>query len=234
MKTVWKAMVKEWQMSNVGEVLTKKQFPAVFRKTWNRVATLENASHGFRRAGLYPLSSEGIDMSKLGPSRMTVSSKDSAPSPLVTSTQSSPCDPCVSGFSINPDIIEASEIVVSQSTEFEAQLLASPDIASTDDVNHPLQSPAGSPDGASPSNSTERLIQLVPLPDISYTDSQANTQPMPLQAIYTDVNIVLPSDPTILMCLPCFLNSVFPNQRFVSRETLCGINSRKHYLGRKP
>ena len=128
-------------------------------------------------------------MSKLGPSRMTVSSKDSAPSPLVTSTQSSPCDPCVSGFSIYPGIIEVPEIVVSQSTEFEAQLLASPDIASTDDVNHPLQSPAGSPDGASPSNSTERLIQLVPSPDISYTDSQANSQPMPLQPICTDVNI---------------------------------------------
>ena len=32
MKTVWKTMVKEWQMSNVGEVLTKKQFPAVFWK----------------------------------------------------------------------------------------------------------------------------------------------------------------------------------------------------------
>lgn len=41
MKTVWKAMVKEWQMTNVGEVMTKKQFPAVFRKTWYRVATLK-------------------------------------------------------------------------------------------------------------------------------------------------------------------------------------------------
>ena len=67
--------------------------------------------------------------------------------------------------------------------------LSSPDIASTDDVKHPLQSSVGSPDGASPSDSSERLIQLVSSPDISYTDSQASSQPMPLQPINTDVNI---------------------------------------------
>ena len=52
MKAVWKAMVKKWQLQHVGEVLTKKQFPAGFenkqqKKTQIQVATLENASHGF-------------------------------------------------------------------------------------------------------------------------------------------------------------------------------------------
>ena len=32
MEAVWKAMVKEWQLQHVGEVLTKKQFPAGFEK----------------------------------------------------------------------------------------------------------------------------------------------------------------------------------------------------------
>ena len=67
MKPDWKAMVKERQCDHVGQVPTMKQFPAVFKRTWNQVAAPGNAPRGFRRAGLYPLSLSGIDLTKFGP-----------------------------------------------------------------------------------------------------------------------------------------------------------------------
>ena len=70
MKSAWHKTVKEWQMTHIGETLTKKQFPALFKTVWDQVTTMENACNGFRRAGLFPLTANGIDKSKLTPSRM--------------------------------------------------------------------------------------------------------------------------------------------------------------------
>lgn len=70
MKSAWHRTVKEWQMAHIGETLTKKQFPTLFKSVWDQVATMENACSGFRRAGLFPLTSAGIDKSKLSPSRI--------------------------------------------------------------------------------------------------------------------------------------------------------------------
>ena len=50
--------------------MTKKDFPAVFSDTWKQVATFQNAANGFRRSGLFPLSADGIDSTKLGPSAL--------------------------------------------------------------------------------------------------------------------------------------------------------------------
>ncbi|KAH3880519.1 hypothetical protein DPMN_004435 [Dreissena polymorpha] len=36
---------------------------------WDVVATIENAIHGFRKSGLFPLDPKGIDLSKLEPSK---------------------------------------------------------------------------------------------------------------------------------------------------------------------
>jgi hypothetical protein len=71
-KSAWKKNLnlKKWQLENIGETLTKRQFPAVFKSAWQTVSTLENASHGFRRSGLFPLDVAGIDKSKLEPSKI--------------------------------------------------------------------------------------------------------------------------------------------------------------------
>ncbi|XP_053392934.1 uncharacterized protein LOC128555225 [Mercenaria mercenaria] len=70
MKSAWKKNLKHWQLENIGETLTKRQFPAVFKSAWETVSTLENAAHGFRRSGLYPLDPNGIDKTKLEPSKI--------------------------------------------------------------------------------------------------------------------------------------------------------------------
>ena len=61
MKAVWQSKVKEWQMDNIGRPLSKKEFPAIFKATWQKVATFENAVNGFKRSGLFPLTPDGID-----------------------------------------------------------------------------------------------------------------------------------------------------------------------------
>lgn len=71
MKSKWKEMVKKWQMEHLGEPFTKANFPEVFKSTWTSVANLTNSVSAFKRSGLFPLTPDGIDQSKLGPSKMT-------------------------------------------------------------------------------------------------------------------------------------------------------------------
>jgi hypothetical protein len=52
--------------------LSKNQFPGIFRQTWFKVANFENACHAFRQSGLFTLTPNGIDKTKLGPSKMVV------------------------------------------------------------------------------------------------------------------------------------------------------------------
>ena len=73
----WHAAVKDWQMKNVGHAMTKKVFPSVFKKTWDRVTNFPNAANGFWRSGLFPFNPDAIDKSKLHPSRMIVEEKES-------------------------------------------------------------------------------------------------------------------------------------------------------------
>ena len=72
MKAAWKKEVKSWQLANLGQALTKKHFPGVFRKAWERVAKLENAAHGFLKCGIFPLDPRNIDTSKLNPSKAII------------------------------------------------------------------------------------------------------------------------------------------------------------------
>ena len=65
-----KQTVKAWQVEHVGETVGKKDFPGLLKKAWGKVATFENASHGFRKSGIYPLSITCIDSTKLGPSQI--------------------------------------------------------------------------------------------------------------------------------------------------------------------
>jgi hypothetical protein len=69
MKAAWKKEVKTWQLQNLGQALTKKHFPGVFKKAWLKVAKIENAIHGFQKCGLFPLNPNNIDLTKLNPSK---------------------------------------------------------------------------------------------------------------------------------------------------------------------
>ena len=75
LKLAWQKQLKQWQMAHIDECLTKKEFPGLFKSAWNQVAMMENASNGFRQSGLFPLSTEGIDTTKLGPSEVAYAPK---------------------------------------------------------------------------------------------------------------------------------------------------------------
>ena len=47
MKKVWQQTVKDWQVKNIGVAMVEKHFPTSLKLTWERVATFENAAHGF-------------------------------------------------------------------------------------------------------------------------------------------------------------------------------------------
>ncbi|KAH3774379.1 hypothetical protein DPMN_175761 [Dreissena polymorpha] len=68
------AAVKEWQIGIVGMAITKKDFPAVFKKAWDKVAVFGTAASAARRSGMLPFSSDAICMSRLGPSLIAASS----------------------------------------------------------------------------------------------------------------------------------------------------------------
>ena len=67
LKSCWSVKVRVWQLGNLGQVPTKKFFPAVFKKAWQLLATLQNAVKAFKQSGLFPLNINNIDQSKLSP-----------------------------------------------------------------------------------------------------------------------------------------------------------------------
>lgn len=70
MKAAWNKELKSWSMDNIGQIVNKSIFPSLFKRAWQNVATITNAAHGFTRSGLFPLCSENIDKTKLGPSKI--------------------------------------------------------------------------------------------------------------------------------------------------------------------
>jgi hypothetical protein len=69
MKKVWHLLQKNWQIQNIGVALSKKEFPGLFKKIWNKMALFENAAHGFRKPCLFQLIVNGIETCKLAPSQ---------------------------------------------------------------------------------------------------------------------------------------------------------------------
>ena len=80
LKTTWKAEVKNWQMDNLGEPMTKKAFPLVYKRAYMRSATMVDAVSGFNKCSLYPFQPSKIDGTKLGPSSAFSATK----TPLLT------------------------------------------------------------------------------------------------------------------------------------------------------
>ena len=121
---------------------------------------------------MYPLSPDGIDKSKLGPSQMTV--REVLPSTPVTTPQPSVSYSDV--LAVNPEIIEAPEVVVAQSVE----VVASPEIVVPENMDNSL---------ISNNSSTSNVQQFAVSPDNSFSDTQSSSQPMPLRSIDTNVKM---------------------------------------------
>ena len=74
LKETWKQAVREFQVENIGEVVTKAKFASVFKKAYEKSANIENAVKGFRDAGLFPLDVTRVTSTiKMEPSKVFVS-----------------------------------------------------------------------------------------------------------------------------------------------------------------
>lgn len=112
LKSAWQAAVKTWQLDHIGEALSKTQFPEIFKETWVKVTTFENACHGFRQSGLFPLTPDGIDKTKLGPSKLLIRENThqfaSQSSKEISKENTSPnVSICVSPTSVSPTSVNA-------------------------------------------------------------------------------------------------------------------------------
>ncbi|KAH3728536.1 hypothetical protein DPMN_054493 [Dreissena polymorpha] len=104
MKASWKRHLKNWQMENIGETLTKKDFLKVFKAAWDTVTSFELAVRGFRRSGLFPLDPSGIDKTKLEPSKLAnpvtmALDRDQVPSQALSTRQ---CKSACSSLKTSP------------------------------------------------------------------------------------------------------------------------------------
>ena len=60
LKAQWKQAVHAWQVENPGENVSKKTFATVFKVTWQKSTTVENAVKGFAESGLFPLNADKV------------------------------------------------------------------------------------------------------------------------------------------------------------------------------
>lgn len=88
LKVVWKSESMKWRKEHSGESITKKSFSTVFKRCWEKVATVPKAISAFRSCGLFPFTVEGIPKNKLGPSK--VASSDVNPSVAITASHPRP------------------------------------------------------------------------------------------------------------------------------------------------
>ncbi|KAH3836008.1 hypothetical protein DPMN_109377 [Dreissena polymorpha] len=63
LKQKWKDAVREFQVENIGEFVTKRTFANVFRSAWEKSTTIEVELKGFMEAGLFPSSVTNVDAS---------------------------------------------------------------------------------------------------------------------------------------------------------------------------
>lgn len=71
LKENWTQEVRDFQIQNIPETVTKKNFASVFRIAWEKSTTIENAIKAFKYAGLFPLDeSVVLKTAKMEPSRV--------------------------------------------------------------------------------------------------------------------------------------------------------------------
>lgn len=71
LKETWKQAVREYQIENVGENVTKSSFAKVFKQAWCKSSTTEITINSFLDSGLFPLDvSQVIKTIKTEPSKI--------------------------------------------------------------------------------------------------------------------------------------------------------------------
>ena len=71
LKHHWDKEGRMWTRLMAGQKLPKTEFFFVFRRAWEKAATVHNAQAGFRGTGMFPLNKEIIPDSVFGPSKTT-------------------------------------------------------------------------------------------------------------------------------------------------------------------
>lgn len=82
LKESYKQSVRQWQVDNIGQMVTKRNFAPIFKRAWEKSTTTDVAVKGFRDAGLYPLNPDVVTQSiKLEPSKVFHQPPNPATSP---------------------------------------------------------------------------------------------------------------------------------------------------------
>ncbi|XP_060583014.1 uncharacterized protein LOC132739337 [Ruditapes philippinarum] len=172
MKMKWSVAVKAWQMENLGQPFTKYHFPSVFKTAWDKVTTLANSISAFKRSGLYPLSIKGIDLSKLGPSKLSapliqpeltksvnVDHVSMACTFKIPSSDSS-SDPCTSSGSVQATVPSSNQAELTKSVNVDQVSMACTlQIPSSDSSSDPCTS-SGSVQATVPSSNPSTDISV--------------------------------------------------------------------------
>ncbi|MEW8544190.1 MAG: hypothetical protein AB2693_11710, partial [Candidatus Thiodiazotropha sp.] len=75
MKESWKKSVRDYQIENIGEYVTKAKFAQVFKCAWEKATTVEISVKAFRDSGLFPLDArKPLSTLKMEPSKIFSSS----------------------------------------------------------------------------------------------------------------------------------------------------------------
>ena len=131
--------MKKWQLDNIGNTLTKKQFPAVFKTAWQSVATFEVAAQGFRHAGLFLLDFNGIDKTKFEPSAVANPSRSPSHNrvPVTIATPTTEIETTVTVSPIaNVGSLSTVEPVIKPTVAAQTNLIVAP--TTTIEPEHPL------------------------------------------------------------------------------------------------
>jgi hypothetical protein len=71
LKGTWKQAVRDYQISNVGEFVTRVKFAKVFKSAWESACPVDISVKGFRDSGLFPFDpTKVLDTLKMEPSRV--------------------------------------------------------------------------------------------------------------------------------------------------------------------
>ena len=70
LKTTWRQAVRNYQIKNVGDFVTRSKFAGVFREAWDQACTVQVSVKGFRESGLFPFDpSKVLGTLKMEPSK---------------------------------------------------------------------------------------------------------------------------------------------------------------------
>ena len=150
LKMAWRHSVRDFQLANIGEFVTKQTFARVFKQAWVKATTIEAAIRGFVEAGLFPLNpSRVLESVKLQPSQV-FEAECKQPEPAGIEASETSATPFVA--SSEPDIsTPATPPVASSTSQPGISTPATPSVASS--VSEPVISTSATPSVSAPTTS---------------------------------------------------------------------------------